>query len=251
MISEPRLLGYLGNPATFAVFRDFSVEEGVKASPEVQGIELQIASESRRSTAARRSFFLPSVALEGGLSSVLARGGAGAETPTVAGIPVSRGPDETWSLQLKATLPLFTGFAQSARVARASSEIERLNTARQGAALGIAQQIRGALQLAAASWANIAQARLAAEAARKNLELVTDAYGRGAVNVITLLDAQQSALESNEAAANAVYDFLIDLMKAQRAMGELDFFNTPEERSARYQRLEAWFQAAGQRPVAP
>jgi outer membrane protein len=251
LISDPRLLGYLDNPATFAVFRDFSVAEGVQASPEVQGIELQIASETRRSTAAKRSFFIPSVALEGGLSSVLSRGGSGSETPTIAGIPLSRGPDETWSLQLKATLPLFTGFAQSARVSRASSEVERLTLARQGTALGVSQQIRGALQLAAASWANIAQARLAADAARKNLDLVTDAYGRGAVNVITLLDAQQSALESNEAAANAVYDFLIDLMKAQRASGGFDFFYTAEERSAYYQRLESFFLAAGYTPVAP
>ena len=39
LISEPKLLGYLGNPATFAVFRDFAVQEGVKAAPEVQGID--------------------------------------------------------------------------------------------------------------------------------------------------------------------------------------------------------------------
>lgn len=249
LISEPKLLGYLANPATFALFRDFSVQEGVKASPEVQGIELQIVSEQRRGTSARRSMFLPTVTLEGGASSVLGRDGSGAEPPTIAGLTIPRGPDETWSLQLKATLPLFSGLAQQAQAARANSEVERLKVSRQSAALGISQQIRAALQRAAASWANIAQARLAAEAAKKNLDLVTDAYGRGAVNVITLLDAQQSALESNEAAANAVYDFLIDLMNAQRASGRFDFFYTAEERSDYYQRLDAFYQAAGQTPV--
>jgi outer membrane protein TolC len=244
LISDPRLLGYLGNPASFTVFRDFAVQEGIQASPEIQAVELQIQSEARRGTAARRSFFLPTLTLEGGLSSVLARGGEGAETPSVAGVPINRGPDETWSLQLKAVLPLFTGFAQSARSAKSSSEVERLTTVRQSAALGIAQQIRSALQLAASSFANIAQARLAAEAAGKNLELVTDAYGRGAVNLITLLDAQQAALEANEAAANAVYDFLIDLMNTQRASGAFDLFYSPEEREAYYQRLEAFFQAS-------
>ncbi len=249
LISEPRLLGYLGNPATFAVFRDFAVQEGVKASPELQGIELQMAAEARRGTSAKRSYFIPTLTLEGGASSVLGRDGSGAEPPTIAGLAIPRGPDETWSLQLKATLPLFSGFNQQAQVARANSEVERLNVSRQSAALGVSQQIRSALQLAAASWANIAQARLAAEAARKNLDLVSDAYARGAVNVITLLDAQQSALEANEAAANAVYDFLIDLMNAQRASGQFDFFYSDDERRDYYQRLDAFFQAAGQAPV--
>ncbi|HWA56783.1 MAG TPA: TolC family protein, partial [Gemmatimonadales bacterium] len=246
LVSDPRLLRFLGTPATFALFRDFSAQEGVKASPEIQALEAQIASEERRGTAAKRSFFIPSLSLEGGASSVLSRGGAGAETPTIAGIPLQRGPDETWSLQLKATLPLFTGFARRAQVAKSTSEVERLTLTRQGAALTIAQQVRGALQLAGASWANITQARVAAEAAGRNLELVRDAYGRGAVNVITLLDAQRAALEANEAAANAVYDFLIDLMNAQRAQGAFDFFLTPDERDAWYQQLTGFFAAAGQ-----
>ncbi|MFN8653868.1 MAG: TolC family protein [Gemmatimonadales bacterium] len=245
LVSDPRLLAYLGNPATFALFRDFSAREGVSASPEIQALEAQIASEERRGTAAKRAFFIPSLSLQGGASSLLGRSGAGAETPTIAGMPLERGPDQTWSLQLKATLPLFTGFAREAQVARASSEVERLSLTRQAAALSIAQQVRGALQLAGASWANIAQARLAADAAGKNLELVRDAYGRGAVNVITLLDAQQAALEANEAAANAVYDFLIDLMNAQRAQGTFDLLYTPAERDAWYQRLSGYVAAQG------
>jgi outer membrane protein len=251
LISDRRLLDYLGNPATFALFRDFTVQEGVKAAPEVQAIDLQIQTEERKGTAASRSYFLPTLTLEGGLSSVLSRGGAGAAAPSIAGIPISRGPDDSWSLQIKAALPLFAGLARSARRARASSEAERLKVVRQSTALSVSQQIRASLQLAAAAWANITQARQAAEASRKNLDLVTDAYGRGLVNVISLLDAQQSALEANEAAANAVYDFLIDLMQAQRAAGAFDFFYSPEERAAFYQRLDAFFRAAGLAPVAP
>lgn len=249
LISEPRMLAYLANPAVFAVYRDFAVAEGLKASPEIQGIELQIAAEERKESSARRSFWMPTLALEGGLSSTFARGGAGAATPTIDDLPVERAPDETWSIQLKAALPIFTGFARKAKKDRASSEVERLTVSRQSAALTVAQQIRASLQLAAASWANIEQARLAADAAGKNLGLVTDAYSRGTVNLVTLLDAQQSALESNEAAANAVYDFLTDLMKAQRAIGGFDFLYTPDERDAFYQRLEEHFRTAGAVPV--
>jgi outer membrane protein TolC len=249
LISQPRLLDYFGNPATFAVFRDFMVTEGLAASPELRAIDAQIEAQRRAGTAARRSFFLPTLTLAGALSSVTSRGGAGAVAPSFGGLTISRPPDETWSVRLEAALPLFTGMAQSAKAARANSEIDRLGLARQSAALSVAQQIRASLQVASASWAKIAQAREAAEASRKNLELVADAYGRGTVNVITLLDAQQSALEANEDAANAVYVFLVDLMRVQRASGGFDFFYTPEEREAFFRRLDAFYHAAGVAPV--
>ena len=58
----------------------------------------------------------------------------------------------------------------------------------------------------------------AAIAAARNLELVEDAYGRGTVSIIELLDAQNAAILAEEGAANAVYDFLLDLMEVERAM---------------------------------
>ncbi len=46
-------------------------------------------------------------------------------------------------------------------------------------------------------------------------------------------------------AANAVYDFLIDLMEVQRAAGGFDFFRTAEEREDFFQRLDAFMAAEG------
>jgi outer membrane protein TolC len=248
--SEPRLLGYFANPASFAAFRDFMVGEGVTASPEIQALDAQIAAQRRIGTAARRSFFFPSFTLQGGVSDVFARGGAGSEPPQIAGFTIQRPPDATWKLRLQASLPLFTGFGRSASLAQSNIDLDRLAIRRRSAELSVAQQVRAALQVSGASWAKIQQAREAAEASSKNLDLVTDAYGRGAVNIITLLDAQQSALSANEAAANAVYDFLVDLMKVERAVGEFDFFRTPEDRAAYFKRLDDFYRSAGVSPEA-
>jgi outer membrane protein TolC/ABC-type uncharacterized transport system substrate-binding protein len=246
--SEPRLLGYFATPASFAAFRDFMVSEGVAASPEIQALDAQIGAQRRIGTAARRSFFLPTLSLQGGASDVFSRGGAGSQVPDIGGFVIPRAPDATWKVQLRASLPLFTGFGRTASVAQSTIDLDRLAIRRQSAELSVAQQIRAALQVSGASWAKIRQAREAAEASRKNLDLVTDAYGRGAVNIITLLDAQQSALSANEAAANAVYDFLVDLMKVQRAVGEFDFFRTPEDRAAYFKRLDDFYRSVGVSP---
>ena len=53
---------------------------------------------------------------------------------------------------------------------------------------------------------------------------------RGVVSIVDLLDAQNTALSADEDAENAVFTFLIDLMRVQRAVGRFDFFMTPDDR---------------------
>ncbi len=252
--SDPRLVDYFGNPETFSAFRDFMVSEGRAASPDLRALDAAIASQRRAGTAAGRAFWLPTLSLQGGMSDVLSRSGAGSmpfTIPTPSGPPISLAlpPDYSWKLRLQASLPIFTGFARGAARAQANIELDRLTIDREALDRTVSQQIRAALHLGGASWANIQQARAAADAARKNLELVTDAYTRGAISIINLLDAQQAALASDEAAANAVYDFLIDLMKVERAIGQFSFFRTPEERRAFMQRLDEFYRATGVVPV--
>jgi outer membrane protein TolC len=77
---------------------------------------------------------------------------------------------------------------------------------------------------------------------------VGDAYSRGTVSIIDLLDAQNAALVADQVAANAVYDFLIDLIEVQRASGQLDFLRTPAERSAWLERAETYIEQTAQQP---
>ena len=87
-------------------------------------------------------------------------------------------------------------------------------------------------------WINVENIRLspnlAADAARQNLELVADAYRRGVLSIQDLLDAQNAALVADQRAANAVYDFLMDLENAQRAISLFMFMSTPAE-------MQQWF----------
>ena len=88
-------------------------------------------------------------------------------------------------------------------------------------------------------YAAIALTRDAAEAANRNYELVSDAYSRGAADITTLIDAQSAAEQSSESAANAVHDFLLDLFRVERAMGDFGTLRSPEDRQAFLERLRA------------
>ena len=66
--------------------------------------------------------------------------------------------------------------------------------------------------------------------------LVTDLYQRGAADIIQLVDAQNQALGAALAAANALYDFLIDALRVQRASGSFSLEGSQEVRDDFLQR---------------
>ena len=109
----------------------------------------------------------------------------------------------------------------------------------------IEQRARTALHVAGSSYASIGLAREGAEAARNNLALVSDAYSQGLVSIIDLIDAQNAALVGDLGAATAVFDFLIDWVEVERAVGRSSLFMTTDDRNDFFDRLEAFVAAGG------
>ncbi|NNG15463.1 MAG: TolC family protein, partial [Gemmatimonadales bacterium] len=248
--SDPRFLPYLSDPLTFRHFRRFMTGEALASSPEIRQFDAAIAAQERVRRSASNAFWAPTISLQGTLSNRLAEGGAGTEvslslppgSPDISGA-FPRADDTNWSVGLQFSYPLYTGGARSAARSQASAELSDLRTRRHATVERIEQRVRSALHNLGASFAAIGLSQSAATAARRNLDLVTDAYGRGVVSVTDLLDAQNAALVADLGAANATYDFLIDLMQTERAAGNFDFFLTAEEREAYFERLEAFFAA--------
>lgn len=237
---DGRLADYLDTPAAFARYRDFLVGEGLAEVPELQRLDRAIAGAERLRLAARRSFVVPDLSLRADLSHRFSESGKGVDSPLDDFLPVAlpRANDTDWSVGLNLTLPLFSGGGRTAELRQAEAELERLRTERRALADRIEQRIRSALQLARSSHTGIGLARQGTAAAGKNLELVTDAYARGVVSIIELIDAQNAALAAEQVSANALYDYFIDLMEVQRAVGRFDWFVDSEKRRAWFHRLE-------------
>jgi outer membrane protein TolC/ABC-type uncharacterized transport system substrate-binding protein len=243
IFADPRLQPYLENPLVFTRFRDFMVAEGQTTVPELQRIDAAIAAAKRVRQAARRSFWVPELSFQASVTQLLDESGAGRETPLEGLSPIEfpEADDTNWSLGVNLTLPLYTGGSRRAELGRAREDLNRLNLERRDLADRIEQRIRSALHQARASHSGIRLSRQGAEAAGKNLELVTDSYSRGAVSIIELLDAQNASLTADQVAANAVYDFFVDLMEVQRAAGNFDIFLSTEEKDRWFGRLEEFW----------
>ncbi len=240
MDSENLFKTYADNPRHFNLLRDFMVREGLDAAPELKGLRAEIAARERELKAAKRAFWLPAFAVGADVTERFSEQGKGADAPALP-FALPDKDDTDWSAGLFATFPLFEGGRKTADVRRTLEELAQLKLARSGFVERIDQQVRARLHDAWASFLGIALAREGALAARKNLELVTEQYSRGKVNVIDLIDAQDASLAADQRAANAVYDFLIDLMKVQRAAGRFNFFMTVRQKKDWRDRLEQYF----------
>jgi outer membrane protein TolC len=234
---------YLSTAARFEHFGDFIVAEGLAASPELRQLDAAIAAQQRLVASRRRALYLPRVQLNGELSYQAYREQAGAAPALPGGttFELPQAPDLQWFVGVGLSLPLFTGLEQTADKQEAIHRLRELELQRRSARLTVEQGIRSALAGTHAAAATIEFAEQAAAAARKNLEVVTDAYARGAVDTVTLLDAQNNALIAGQAEATAVFDYLKAVVGLQRSLGRFELFNAAGARDAWFERLRRHF----------
>jgi outer membrane protein TolC len=213
------------SPADYARFSRFYIDRALRQAPELEQLNAQIAAKRRELTSQQRAYWLPDFSVGGRYTSNIDQSGVGAG-------PQAGQDLNDWSIGLQATLPLFSGGLKKANVSRASYELRQLESLRVSVEERVEEEVRNQLHAAYAGYAQIDLSAAAAEASRKNFELVSDAYARGTVNIIELLDAQDTSLTASAAAAEALYSFLINIMSLQRAIGGYDYLLSKEERDA-------------------
>ncbi len=248
--SEPRLRDYLDNPFRFKTMRAFLVDEGLRRAPELKRINVLLGATESRRKAASRSLYVPSIGLSANVTHRAWRDGAGTESfqlpPGTPALPIPNPDNVDWMVGISASLPLYEGGRRYAERNQAGHEFARLQTQRSQAELLVSQRVRSSLHQVGASFAAIRLSRAAADAAKQNLGLVSDAYSGGSASIVTLIDAQNQALVADLAAANASYRFLVDMMQVERAIGVFGFFTTQVQRNSLFQRLDAYQQGQAQ-----
>ncbi len=235
---EQAVLPLVGDPQSFRHFRAFMIQEALERAPEMGQIDAAIAAQERILRSAQRSLYAPTVALQANGSQRLYKGGAGSDS-----LPGSNLDGLEWFVGVSLSVPLFEGGARYAEIERNRAEVARLMRQRSATRNQIAQRAAAQLHLAGASFAGIGLSRDGTNAAEKNYQLVAAAYREGAVRIIDLLDAQNAWVTAEEVAADAVYDFMIDWLNVQRAVGRFDVLMSGAESAAFLDRARAYIAA--------
>ena len=257
LISSKQLLGYLEDPVNFELLSDFFVSEGARHSPELRQLDALIAAQERALTSARLTYFLPTISAFGKYSDRFYKSEVVSpfQLPPISSAPPPGTPgeaflyqllgsfsptlpgDRSWNVGIQLSLNIFNGFSTTASEDRFSILLSQYTLHRSAAAEKVALRIRIEMEKAKSSYFSIQQAKLEQSAARKTLDIVTDSYSRGAISILSLLDAQNSTLRADQVAATAMYDFLIDYLSLERAIGEIDALMSLQERDDLLQRL--------------
>ena len=265
LLSNKRLLSYLEDPLSSDLLTDFLVHEGVVTSHELHQLDAVIEAQERSYTSVRNSLFLPTVAAFGGYTNTFYKSPVSSpfqftnapappaslppELPAYLGqlfMAVSPTlPDKAdWNVGVQLSFNLFQGFSTTARQQQANQTLQQYRLQRDAVKEKISLRIRAQMESFKAAHFAIQQARLAQEAARKGLELVTEAYSRGGVSILSLLDAQNSSLRGDLVSANALYDFFVAFMQLQRSVGKFDILMTPAARQEFLDRVQQSMKAA-------
>ena len=235
---------FIRDPWTFRVFRQFVVKEALARSPELKQVDAQIAAQQRLEKSATRAPFVPDVAVSSGATQRIWKGGVGSDTQAAT-------DGLEWFVGVNLALPLFSGGSRYAEIDRARAELVRLQHERSAVRDQIMQRAASQLHFLGASYAGISLSRQAADAAKKNYELVATSYAEGAVRIVDLLDAQNAWITSDQLAADSIYDFVIDWINVQRAVGWFQLLMSKEDRHDFVRRAHAFIAAQKSKGSAP
>ncbi len=224
------------NPLAWEKFIGFQSEVAKENAPEIQRFDFLIRAQGRQVTADKRAYYVPDVSLTSSLTENISRSGAGSN---LNGTGIH---DDQWSIGVQATLPIFTSGQLKSQLSKSRNTHRQLLLQREAEKERVETRMRSALYNAAASHSSIRLAMDAASAASENLELVTDSYSEGAVSITDLIDAQDAALAAQLQAADARYQFLINLVDVLRAESNFDLLLQEDGVKLWQQRVKATMQ---------
>ncbi len=246
LIADPVVWERLKNDTRVRELKNFLSAEALLFAPELASLRQKQAAQRRALKAAQRSLFFPSIALIVDGSKHVSDKGRGTEQLSISipGTDTRFGGNTDnveWSAAVGATLPLYSGGERYARIKKARAQLAQIDYLYDDALLKTQAAVLSKIADMRASLKNIELSKDAARASRNNLQLVTDSYERGVVTNIDLLDAQVALLSSELAAANTVYDFILEYLRLERVIGNFDIVSTPDQIAKARQRMDQFY----------
>jgi outer membrane protein len=226
----------LNSPRDLELFTKFSVKQGFFYSPEIRELQDRICAQAEVLGIATRAIWVPDFFVIGEMRDRFCSGGAGRMT-AIAGLNTTE-----WLFGINMNFQLYTGGQQVAARRKACQDLLRLKYLYLDLVNRIEGDIRVNINRASASFAAINLAKIAAQAASNNLQLILEGYAQGTVNILDLLDAQNQALNNDLLVVNAIYDFLTDSLSVMRSVGRFDFLMPMEDQMKRKRDLENFMQ---------
>lgn len=225
-VTARRVVELITSEARAQRFRLFSLKHAMAHAPELMAADRSVRARELDYGLAERSFYVPDVGVNFDYLNTFqkdtfesaAAAGAGGNTPT-----------DEWQFTVQASIPIFEGGNRVFNLLRQRALVKREEYSRSLTRQIIEQRVLDSLYALQSSYSDIRFSRIAADRAQKNLDIVTEKYRVGRVNIVDLLDAQNEAFVQKQNEVLSTYGFLEDLVDYMRAINWFEFLATPQE----------------------
>ncbi len=209
------------NYSEFERFGFFLQRFAVLASPELASFDYGLVGQGILLRQKKRRFYLPDLALSASASRVGSRSSF-------------QGYDEQneMTVGIELSFPLLTGGERRAAVRKQEAEIRKLNRQREQAEQQLELGALVAKNNIGSAHPNIRLNRISLAKAESLYESILQKYSLGATDYLNLLDAQQALIIQRQQEALAVYDYLLEIHRLQRAIAWFEFDKTEAEKDA-------------------
>ncbi|MEM9822740.1 MAG: TolC family protein, partial [Bacteroidota bacterium] len=232
LIADSRL-DVIDNYGTLEKFSDFLVGYAMERLPELAQIDLGVKVQERLQLSRERAMYLPTVGLNATANRVLGRIDVPESLPGVE-------KATTWDVSLGVSYPIFQGNSRRKLIEQSKINLIQLEDNRKNVENQLELLIRANIETVGASYSRMELAQKAADASRKNYQIVQDAYSAGQTNITTLIDAQNNAQATELNSDNAVFTFILDFLNLERSIGYFNFLANTAERDAFFQDMQTY-----------
>tara|TARA_R110002072_G_scaffold136124_2_gene278268 strand:+ start:258438 stop:259790 length:1353 start_codon:yes stop_codon:yes gene_type:complete len=195
------------------------VQEAMNSNPQLLAARANVEAQSSVARA-RRSDRLPTISLQGGYSHTDSNSGQSAD-----GGVRSIGAIEGVSVAVSISVPLFSGYAVTARREQAEYDLIAQQEAANLARRQITQDIRNSYRRVNTDALVIAQRQQAIVSAQAALNAIEAGYEVGTRNIVDVLQSRQQLFGALRNYSDARYNYVIDTLQLKRTAGVL----TPQD----------------------
>ncbi len=204
-VSDTRQIDRTGNASEPTQLGDRLTSLAFRHRPDLQSVEQQIRAQEASLGAARSEYF-PTLALETNFS-------------TYGTAPTALEPSSSSYMGLSLSVPLFTGFRQSARVQRESLTLQRLHQERRQVRDQVSEDVWNAYLAMHEARERIANTELLYANADENLRIAEGEYQEGTGSMLELIDAQTALVDADERRIEAFRDYHTALARLRKVTG--------------------------------
>jgi len=243
---DKKIRDYFENPAGFAIFEGFLVEEGRANSPRIKQFDDLAEAKEIVYESSDAALYSPEVYFQAGLRYKFLDNEPDAPpfTPNQTQLDVVENLDTLgqteYEVSIIADFPLYTGGYQTAEKESAKAALLTARSQQKNVENNVERDIRNALYQAKAAYLSIDLSHDAYIAANKNLEHMTAVYHQGNGDILNLLDAQNTTLRAALVENNTRYGFMSDLIRLQRNIGQVNFNIEEDEREEWGQKIQEY-----------